>query len=252
MSFRVSVIALALASGCALSHSEDHITEDGGIGDGDIANDVPAAPEVALKLLGACPGGAGACPVASPQLTLFEVIPARWRGTPHALSLVDNCGGRVVFDRASLAELRGRWLPPTTAATCVLEARATTREGAVGRAQVALQVEAGAPIAAIPASIAAKLYGVVGNCVLTEAGAHCGEVPRNAQVWVAGSANADSLVEVADSCVGARPWLGTAQAFGMPKWPVTAAPGASCSVTVRVTSLSGDSRTVAGSYQIAN
>lgn len=256
-----TVEVTATSSGISLSRSFAIVVFPTNSDSGAVTADIDFVyrPQAGLQLYNGCSAFPGlrdySCQnaAAAPVGVGFTYATISWGGSAAGdLQLTDNCGGHIAIDNAEVDFIAGEWMPPAAGGACILTGRATNRDGAVGTTQLALLARPGTAYPTTTLWLDAQLSSDTVNCALNPATPACGVVAAGAALSLAGSSSDRGLIEIDDSCAGHRRWRGSYSSFEVPTWTATGAPGATCVVTVRGTSLSGNVKTIAMSYKIAN
>lgn len=145
-----NVAVVATSNGLAVTQSFSIVVLPGSeAGAADVTAGFVFAPSVAFQILGAGCGAAdqnGSCPVpiASPDRLIYTLSIFNWNGfAGGTFTVSDDCGGTFFPFAQNRDFVTGNWLPPVTASTCILTARAVNDPGAVTLREAAIVVHDG-------------------------------------------------------------------------------------------------------------
>lgn len=146
-----NVMVVASSNGLSVTQNFSIVVLPGSdAGAADVSAGFVFAPSVAFQILGAGCGAAdqnGSCPVpiASPDRLNYTLSVFSWNTFVGAgtFTVSDDCGGTFLPFFQNRDFVTGQWLPPVTASTCILTARAVSDPGAVTLREAAIVVHAG-------------------------------------------------------------------------------------------------------------
>lgn len=200
----------------------------------------------------ASPNASCAAHPAAPTQFAYGAQVWDWGGSsPAGIALSDDCSGHIATTGRSADQEMGVWVPPTGGGLCRLTVKATNGDGLIAIAKLALVAHAGTPNQdPAPYVTSAGVFTPGATCVLASPASDCGTRAIGASLTASAQVYGTVGLTFVDDCVGPRPWTGPST-LTVPAWAVPNLPGATCTVTLSATSLSGANTTLATRYKIA-
>jgi hypothetical protein len=215
-------------------------------------------PFLSLSELGCFvgPNNNGSCPttIASPAVTSYDANVGSWGGgTPGTLDVSDDCGGRFGVSSRSPGDVNGFWLPPVGGGLCLLTMHAVSGEGLSATVTIAVLTRPGTAAVArppMPSVFFENGCRLDGSAIPPD----CGFLQTGSHRTAFGNVNWDDghpgSLTIRDDCAGPQPDPSAPLFSFASAWQTPNTPGATCTTTVRATSLEGITTEVAARYHL--